>query len=444
MKTINLPLNIDLSDPRHFNDVHLPLLFSDKRRRVIYGSRDSGKSDFVAQAHIIQALQSKFFRGLLVRKYYASIKSSQFQTILDYINYWDLKPYFKITENPLKITCKFNDNSISAVGLDKPDKSIGLKDPTSAWYEEADQISLDAYLYTSRSLRSSFTNEIVEWFTFNPRNEHSWLNSYFFPPKQTYEREDGEFTDVPSIRDDTVILHTFYKHNRFCPYMRRKELEDLKNIDLNYYRVHALGLWGGSQKGLIYPEFTIIDDFPADIDYAYGLDYGYNNPTALVKVGFHNGEIYLQEKLYNPSYTHTTLTQHILKYYGDEITKNIIVVDSAEPALIKHLRSYNINAIPALKNSQAIKTVYDGLMFCKQFKINVVKGSDNLLKEIQSYSWKSDKDGNIYDEPVKIDDHAMDAWRYVVQTYGIKHWRIVPINHTLTIKNKKRNQLKGY
>lgn len=439
-----LARTIDLSDPKHFNEVFLPLLYTDKRRRVVYGSRDSGKSDFVAQWFIIKALQPEFFRGLLVRKYYASIKNSQWQTILDYIDYWDLKPYFKVTENPLKITSKLSNNTISAVGLDKPDKSIGMKDPTCAWYEEADQISLDAYLYTSRSLRSSFTNNIVEWFTFNPRNENCWLNSYFFPPKQTYERDDGNFTFVDSIRDDTIILHTFYKFNRFCPYIRRADLEDLKNIDLNYYRVHALGLWGGTMKGLIYPEFTIVDEFPDDIDYAYGLDYGFNNPSALIKVGYSNNEIYLQEKLYSPSYTHTTLTQHIVKYYSDELSKNIIVVDSAEPALIKHLRNNQINAIPALKNSQAIKSVYDGIMFCKQFKINIVKGSDNLIKEMTSYSWKTDKDGIIYDEPVKIDDHAMDAWRYVVQTYGIKHWRILPVNQSLTIKNKKRDKFKGF
>ncbi len=439
-----LPKTIDLSNIAHFNEVFLPLFNSKKRRRILYGGRDSGKSDFVAQWHIIQMLQSSFFRGLLVRKYYASIKNSQFQTILDYIHYWDLKPYFHITENPLKITCVFNENSISAVGLDQPDKSIGIKDPTCAWFEEADQISQDAYLYTSRSLRSSFTDEIVEWFTFNPRNENNWINKFFFPPKQTYEKTDGNFSFIQSPRDDTEILHTFYKYNKFCPRIRRKELEDLSSIDPNYYKVHALGLWGGSFKGLVYPDFEIIDKFPDSIDYAYGLDYGYNHPTALVKVGYENGNIYLEEKLYNPSYTHTTLTQHLKKYYGEELKNQIVVVDSQEAELIQDLKSNLMNAIKSTKKSKSLENVYDGIMICKKFKIHVVKGSDNVIKELQSYSWKSDKSGNLFDEPVKIDDHAMDAWRYVVQTYGMRHWKISPQKHIQSIKINKENSLRGY
>lgn len=436
------PQVLDLSNAKLYNEIYIPLFYTDKRRRVLYGGRDSGKSDFIAQWYIINALQPKFFRGLLVRKYYASIRSSQFQTILDYLTLWGIRDLFKVNENPLKITCASTNNMILASGLDKPDQTLGVKDPTCAWYEEADQISRDAYLYTSNSLRSSMTDKIVEWFSFNPRNERSWLNEYFFPAKQTYEKEGGDFDYINSVRDDSIILHTYYKNNMYCPITRRRELEDLINYDYNYYKVNTLGLWGGSLKGLIYPNYNIINEFPEGIDYVFGLDYGYNSPSALVKVGYSDKNLYLEQCLYSPSYTHTNLGNFIVNHYENELKKSLVVVDSAEPALIQVLRSRGINAIPAVKNSQTIKTVYDGIMYCKQFGLNVVAGSDDLIKEFDGYSWKSDKDGHIFDEPVKIDDHAMDAFRYVVQTYGIRNWKTTPHSVSLNTKSHTKSNKK--
>jgi len=39
------------------------------------------------------------------------------------------------------------------------------------------------------------------------------------------------------------------------------------------------------------------------------------------------------------------------------------------------------------------------------------------LKEIQTYSWRTDRQGNILEQPVKFNDHAMDAIRYAVYTW---------------------------
>ena len=47
----------------------------------------------------------------------------------------------------------------------------------------------------------------------------------------------------------------------------------------------------------------------------------------------------------------------------------------------------------------------------------ITKSSVNLIKEIESYSWKTDLNGNILEEPVKFNDHALDALRYAVYSY---------------------------
>ena len=50
-------------------------------------------------------------------------------------------------------------------------------------------------------------------------------------------------------------------------------------------------------------------------------------------------------------------------------------------------------------------------------KIHIVEGSDNIIRERSKYKWKTDKDGNPLPEPVKFDDHAMDAIRYGIYTH---------------------------
>ncbi len=275
---------LDFSDEKIFNPIYLPLFHDTNRYKILYGGRDSGKSDFVAQNWIIQMLSEEYFRGILVRQFYAQIKATQFQTLVDYIRLWNLSDLFHITTTPIAIYCKKNNNQILAKGLDQVDNTKSIKDPTAIWYEEADQISEFAFIETSLSLRTSRTHRLQEWLTFNPRREESWLNSYFFPNKHTYEKKDGNFHWVPSIKKKTTILHTTYKDNKFCSPERAELLENLKYQDENFYKVNTLGLWGGALKGLIYPEWTAIDEFPYERgDEIFGLDYGLNNPTALIQ-----------------------------------------------------------------------------------------------------------------------------------------------------------------
>jgi phage terminase large subunit len=41
--------------------------------------------------------------------------------------------------------------------------------------------------------------------------------------------------------------------------------------------------------------------------------------------------------------------------------------------------------------------------------------SKNLQEELQSYIWKTDKNGNNLDEPVDSDNHLIDGIRYVLE-----------------------------
>jgi len=89
------------------------------------------------------------------------------------------------------------------------------------------------------------------------------------------------------------------------------------------------------------------------------------------------------------------------------ISKSIpIYADSAEPNRIEEIASAGYNIYPA------DKSVKDGIDYVKRKKKHIHRESHNLIKELKFYKWKTDRNGNIEDEPVKFNDHGCDALRY--------------------------------
>ena len=410
----------DFSNKDLYAQIYIPLLHDKNRYNVIYGGRNSAKSHFIAQDIIMNLLNDEFFRFILLRKYRASIKDSQWQTIVDLIRLYELQEEFHITTSPLEIVCLRNHNKVLSRGLDKDSNTKSIKDATGCWYEEADEITESAFLESTITIRTPRRRYLKEYFTFNPSFEKHWINNFFFPEKQTYEKEDGNFHYVKSIEPNTTILHTTYKDNPFCQPRDALFLESLKDKDENHYKVKALGLWGGALKGLIYDQWSFCDDIPYGADVAFGLDGGFKNPTALVLVAYQEERLFVKELLYLTERTPDDIAKIIEADYKDVIGKNIIICDAANPDLIEAVRRKGFNVHPAIKGPGS---VYNGIMKVKSFDLNITRDSTNLSRELQSYVWKPSSGLVISDEPVKIDDHALDAMRYVVQTYGVKFWK---------------------
>jgi phage terminase large subunit len=248
---------------------------------------------------------------------------------------------------------------------------------------EANLISFETY--TQLALR---TRETI-FLDYNPADEYSWVYGV---------------ADNPSNKK----IHSTYLNNRGnISKWQIEDIENLKDIDDNLWNVYGLGLRGTSSEN-IYTNWKQIDHFPDCEQVFYGLDFGYNNPSALVKVGIREKKLYLEEIIYETKLTTNDLAE-VIKIMG--LTRSCeIVCDAAEPKTIEELRRMG------LKATAADKSVYDGIQFMKSMPVYVTKGSANLIKESRSYKWKTDKDGKVLDEPVKFNDHALDAARYAAFT----------------------------
>jgi len=86
-----------------------------------------------------------------------------------------------------------------------------------------------------------------------------------------------------------------------------------------------------------------------------------------------------------------------------------IYADSAEPKSIQELRRYGFNIRGVDKGRDSISYGID-LMQQQDFK--VTSSSTNLIKELRSYVWDTDKTGKTLNKPIGALDHGIDAMRY--------------------------------
>jgi len=104
------------------------------------------------------------------------------------------------------------------------------------------------------------------------------------------------------------------------------------------------------------------------------------------------------------------------------IPNNIpIYADPEDPGRIQEIAEAGFNIQPAMRASPK-----EGIRYLQEFNLYISSQAGNILKEIQTYSWRTDRQGNILEQPVKFNDHAMDAIRYAVYTW-----------HPLSQKGKK-------
>ncbi|MEO6977429.1 MAG: phage terminase large subunit, partial [Mucilaginibacter sp.] len=151
---------------------------------------------------------------------------------------------------------------------------------------EANLISYSTY--KQLALR---TNEVI-FLDFNPADDFSWV----------YEEAD---------KPGNKLIISSYKNNLSNISREQiKEIEDLKDADQNLWRVFGLGLRGHSSE-TIYTHWLQCANLPGLGEVAYGLDFGYNVPSALVKVEFYEGRIYAQQLLYETKLTTNDLIERL-------------------------------------------------------------------------------------------------------------------------------------
>jgi PBSX family phage terminase large subunit len=238
-----------------FNEVRKKIDQFRYRYVILYGGRGSSKSDFVAKFLINRCISDKYFRFILIRNAYNTIKDSQYQTLKDIIIDLGLGELFEFKLQPLEIICKENGNKFLARGCDDTTRLKSIKDPTGAWYEE-DIPSEDDFITITTSIRTSKADQLLEIFTINPEvkegdYQENWFWKKFFKGRGKKSFEDKIQQDIEGrvVELNYLVHHSTYHDNRWLPPEFIAFLETLKKQDPYYYTIYCLGEWGNRITG---------------------------------------------------------------------------------------------------------------------------------------------------------------------------------------------------
>ena len=390
-----------------------------ERCRISYGGSGSGKSYSVFQEVLYKIIAEPGHNYLICRKVHATNKVSNFSILQQLIAEMDLEPLFKINKTDMTFTVKATGYMIVLKGLDDIEKIKSFTFPkgilTDIVIEEASEITQKDFDQLNVRLRGRKTGKQKNipfqiTMMLNPIINTHWIKKEFFD-KQSYQKEkikdDGTVVPGMTVRK----LKTTYLDNEFIDDEYRAVLEGYKEINYEMYRVYCLGDWGVFGN-------TIFNNWSfgkspykeEDYDAIYnGQDFGFNHFNAIEKIGLKDGVLYSYNELAVQEKTTSEIIE-LNKEFDILHEGEAVTCDSAEPDRIKEWAQAGYGARPAVKGPGSVKR---GIDFLKSQTWIIDQDKCPLLaQEVQTYSWKEDKNGNPTDDPIEIGDDAIKACFY--------------------------------
>ena len=178
-------------------------------------------------------------------------------------------------------------------------------------------------------------------------------------------------------------------------------------------------------EGLVYPGFSydthVIQTRP-ELRYfkrvQFWVDWGFTNPMVLLEVGLtHDNDIYILKEFYQKKIQIEEFIGYALerqKAYTHLFEKAIC--DPAEPGFIEAFNNkqiYSIAADNAIMEGITLVTAKLQLKENGKPQLFIHESCVNVIKEFLQYRYPNAKDEKpVQENPLKINDHAMDVLRY--------------------------------
>lgn len=209
-------------------------------------------------------------------------------------------------------------------------------------------------------------------------------------------------------QSEALLIHSTYRDNEHLTEAQIKEIESNRN-DASWWQVYGEGLTG-SRQGVVVNNWDIVADMPHQYKRRWiGIDFGFtNDPTSIVDMRLHEGELWIDELLYEKGYDNLMIADFL--HSAGIPRQTAIIADSAEPKSIKEIASQGWMVEPASKGKDSINT---SIAILNRYTKHITQRSLNILNEYRNYRWKTDEFGRATNMPIDRYNHSIDAQRYV-------------------------------
>lgn len=325
-----------------------------------------------------------------------------------------------------------NGSRVFLGGMDVPEKVL-----SSEWdvvyINQAEELTLNDWEIistrtTGRAGNMPYAQMLADC---NPAYPTHWIRS---------RAETGRLKLIESRHEDNPTLYDQVTHQ--ITEQGRRTMAVLDALTGVRYRRLRLGQWAAAE-GAVYEEFDrtvhLIPSFPIPADWLRirSIDFGYTNPFVCQWWAMdEDRRLYLYREIYmshrivggDPQGNdHATMINALSM--GEDIFASVADHDAEDRAT---LDAHGIPSEPAMKSvSLGIQAVQSRLRRAGDGKPRLFIFNDALVEadqslrddhrplctdqEMDSYIWKPTRDGvTNKEEPLKVDDHGMDAMRYLV------------------------------
>lgn len=402
---------------------------------ILTSGRAGTKSSYAAIRANYQIVSDAHGSVVVLRKHHNKLRKTVYKEMLRGINRLQIpKNRFNITKSPMEITYKKYGTTIYFSGSDGIDDTKGIIDE-------------------DKPIKLVILDELTEFFddgegedeltnieaTFVRGNSSGFQMIYLYNPPKNPNAPINQWCKKMEERSDCIHIHTDYRDVpvEWLGQDLIDVAEEMMRTDMKMYR----WVWLGESTGiddLIYymfkpknhiydPSKYVKESKEAIGEIGIGVDYGQQNATVFEAAGidyenqllrglkeyYHSGRETGRQK--NPSdYAKD------LKQFCDELEKeynrvvSYIFIDPSAAGLIEEVRRQlpHISIVLARNDVKLGISRVQKLLSLKKSRISA--SQKYLIKEMGIYQYDPKSIENGREVPLKVNDHAQDAWRYLV------------------------------
>lgn len=224
---------------------------------------------------------------------------------------------------------------------------------------------------------------------------------------------------LEEIKSDEFKSFHFTSYDN--PFLKTEEIDRAKKIlSVDSFAQEYMAEFK-KMEGLVYPEFSrdtcVVNPNPDELkilkmkmlDNFGGVDFGYTNPTVVLKIGRdHDGTYWIMDE-----WVRTEKTNDEMIEYARTMGISAFYPDPAEPDRIIEMKRCGLNCREVNKDiEKGVDTVRSLL---KMGKLKVLGHCRSTIAEFEMYAYPDSKgERNPNEKPIDLNNHCMDAMRYVL------------------------------
>jgi len=361
-----------------------------KRVKIIQGGTSAGKTFGIIPVLIDKAARNEGIEISVVAETIPHLRRGALKDFLKIMK-WTGR-FFEDRFNKSLLRYEFaNGSVIEFFSADDSSKLRGARRDI-LYINECNNVTFDSY----NELAIRTRKEV--YLDFNPAQE-------FWVHKELKDEPDSDFL-ILTYKDNEALDQSIIDQIE-----KNKEKAKTSSYWANWWKVYGEGQLG-MLEGVVFSNWKTIDTIPKEAKLlGIGLDFGYtNDPTAIIEIYNYNGQRIVNELAYQTGLLNSDIAKLLPKHVP-------VYADSSEPKSIDEIKRFGVTIKGVTKGKDSINY---GIDVIQRNEYLVTANSQNLIKELRSYVWDTDKQGNRLNKPIDFNNHAIDAFRYhEMETLGI-------------------------